>query len=121
MALTATSFIEPAGELSEELFPGKDLEEFTTAWLAEAVTKTSSEAAQAAWVYYRAYLTVANRMNAEASSERKGDVTAARVADQLAYWRKLAAEHRQEFDSLTGAAVGGAFLQPIGYTSTEVE
>lgn len=121
MALTATSFIEPAGELAEELFPGKDLEEFAAAWLAEAQAKTSSEAAQAAWVYYRAYLTVANRFNIEASTEAKGSVSASRLFSQIDYWRKRAAEHRQEFDSLTSAGTGGAYLQPVGYTSTETE
>jgi len=119
MALTALSFIEPAGELSEELFPGKDLEEFTAAWLAEAQLKSGSEVAQAAWVYSRAYLTVANRMNAEAASETKGSVSAARLANQIDYWRKRALEHRHDFDILAGTSLGGAYLQPIGYESSE--
>lgn len=119
MALTATSFIEPAGELSEELFPGKDLEEFTAAWLAHAQAKTSSEAAQTAWVYHRAYLTVANRFNAEAASETKGSVSAARHANQMDYWRRRAEGHLHDFHALTGTGLGGAFLQPVGYSRSE--
>ena len=120
MALTAASFIEPAGELSEEMFPGKDLDEFAAAWLADAVARTDSEAAQRAWVYHRAYGAIANRFNLEAASEKKGDATAARLGEQLAHWRARAREELHEYHALTGA-LGGAYLQPVGYEPAETE
>lgn len=113
MPLTAADFIEPTGELSTDLFPGRDLTAFVTAWLAEATERAGSESAQRAWVYHRAYSHVANRFNLEASSEGKGSENAQRLFSQIDYWRKRAAQQQAEFDALTGRTPG-AFLQPTG-------
>jgi hypothetical protein len=112
--LIATDFIEPAGELSTELFPGKDLTAFVTAWLAEAETKASGEAAQRAWVLHRAYTTVANRMHNDPALGREGNVQSQTTDAQIAHWRERAIQERHEFEALTGRAVG-AYLQPTGY------
>lgn len=114
MALTATDFIEPTGELSEEMFPGKDVEEFAGAWLAEAASKAGGESAQRAWVYYRAYSHVANRMHADPANAREGSVSVQVTDAQIQHWQRLAMRHAHEFYALTGQAAG-AFLQPTGY------
>lgn len=85
-----SSFIEPEGMLSESMFPGADLEEFVAAWLTDAESRTDDEAKQRAWVYYRAYTSIANRMHAGLMSESKADASAARGANQFAYWRAKA-------------------------------
>jgi hypothetical protein len=113
MPLQAADLIEPAGELTPEMFPGKNLAAFVAAWLAEAVQRSSSETAQRAFVYYRAYTTVVHRMNLEAMRERKGDELAERAEEQMAFWRDLARQHYREFTALTGATPG-AYLQPVG-------
>lgn len=86
------SFIEPEGMLSEGMFPGGDVEELVTAWLTDAEARTDDEAKQRAWVYYRAYTSIADRLNAGLASERKGDAAAAIHPSQLRYWRQRAAE-----------------------------
>lgn len=102
MALQASDFIEPAGELSEELFPGKNLTTYASAWLTEAQGKTSDEDAQREWVYHRAYQTVANRLNAQLISEQKGDLRGQRSDSQNAYYSRLAKQHLDNYNALTG-------------------
>lgn len=114
MALQPTAFISPAGELAPALFPGTDLTEAVGAWIDDAEERSTSENAQRSWVYYRAYRTIANRLHSEAASERKGPVAAARIGEQLRYWEKLAADHLQDFHSLSGLPV--PILQPVRYT-----
>ena len=105
MALTISDLIEPTGELSEELFPGKDLDEFVTAWLAEAETKSESESAQRAWVYHRAYRTVADRLNGDVISGSEGSVSGSRAVEQLRYFERLAARYLRAFNSAGAATV----------------
>lgn len=85
-----SDFISPTGDLTEALFPGVDLEEHVTAWLQDAQDRTSDEARQAAWVYYRAYTHIANRLHAGLASERKGDQAASIDARQFRYWEAKA-------------------------------
>lgn len=100
--MTPAEFIEPAGDLTTEMFPGKDLPVFVQAWLSEAEGKTSLVAAQRAWVYYRAFSHVANRLNAGLASDRKADAAASLDASQFRYWRDLANERLSEYQTLTG-------------------
>jgi hypothetical protein len=113
--LAAADFIEPAGELSAELFPGKDLNAFVTAWLTEAQGKTGVEAAQREWVYYRAYKTVSNRFMSEAAGEGEGQRNAYRSIAQQQHWDELATRHLRQYQALTAGIAPG--LQKIGYTS----
>lgn len=87
-----SDFISPTGDLTEGMYPGEDVEELVTAWLQDAQARTSDEARQAAWVYYRAYRHVANRMHAGLASERKGDQAASIDPAQLRYWQRKADE-----------------------------
>lgn len=99
--MTVEDLIEPMGELSQSMFP--DLGEYAAAWLAEAQGKTSSEVAQRAWVYYRAFTSFANRIHAGLASEKKGDAAASRSDSQFAYWSGKAAAALATFNGLTGA------------------
>lgn len=109
MALSPADFVLPKGELSPEMFPGVgDLAEeggYVDTWLAEAQEKTGDEKAQAAWVYYRAFSAVANRLNANPASvdvEHKGSKQ--RLISQMQYFEQKAAEYRAEFERLTETA-----------------
>lgn len=70
MAVTLFSddLVQPAGELSDVLFPDGNIGELVAGWLRDAKTKvanvaeTEQDGAAAAWVYYRAYRHVADRM-----------------------------------------------------------
>lgn len=101
--LTVEDLIEPMGELGESLFPGGDLEEFVAAYLADAQARTSSEAGQRAWVYHRAYTSVANRIHAGLASEKKGDAAASLASDQFQYWQAKADAALADFNAGRGA------------------
>lgn len=104
--MTVEDLIEPKGELGESLFPSGDLEEFVAAYLADAEARTSSEAAQRAWVYHRAYSSVANRLHAGLASEKKGDASAALASDQFRYWQAKAAQALADFNASAGLSPG---------------
>lgn len=114
MALAASDFIEPAGELSSDLFPGVDLTTFVTGWLADAATRTTDEAAQAAWVYHRAFTSIANRLSGGATSVKEGGVTVTVGGHQAEYWLDRAASKRNEYATATGATPT-PILTPVGY------
>lgn len=113
MALQALDFIEPVGELSLEMFPDRNLTSFVEAWIEDAEARASSDAAQRAWVLYRAFTSVANRLNNDPASAREGNVQGAYLADQIAYWRRRADEQLAQFWAVTSP--GGPVLQPVGY------
>lgn len=100
--MTVADLIEPLGELSDSMFT--DVDEYVAAWLTEAEGKTSNEAAQRAWVYHRAYTSLANRMHAGLASEKKGDASAARSDAQFAYWAGRASSALATFNGLTAGA-----------------
>lgn len=97
------SFIHPQGDLTEEMIP--DAEDAVAAWITEAEGKSSVEARQRAWVYYRAYTSIANRFHAGLASERKGDAAASVAIDQFTYWRRKASEALRGFAGDTFEAV----------------
>lgn len=117
MALNPQDFLEPTGELSSDMFPGKDCLTLAVGWLKDAESRTTDEAAQEAWVYYRAYRNVASRLNRSLASEKRGDRQASRIATQLEYWDDLARERRADYDELTGRRR----RIPAGSTEVEVE
>ena len=106
MPLVVDDFISPAGELTESMFPGDDLEEFVAAWLADAVARSDDEARQRSWVLHRAYKTVANRFHAGLASESEGPVSASVSAEQFRYWNALADKHAR-------AAAGSGMYRPV--------
>lgn len=115
MALQAADFIEPAGELNEGLFPGADLTAYVQAWITDAESRTNDEAAQDAWVYHRAYTTIANRIHAGLASEKKGDAAASRSDAQFAYWSGRASAALARYAARTGTA--GPVLTAVGFTT----
>lgn len=98
--------IEPAGELTAEMFPNRDVNVFAQAWLDEAEARTTATAAQAAWVYYRAFSHVADRLNAGLASDRKGDAAASLAASQFTYWLDRANAKLAEYHALTTGPAG---------------
>lgn len=93
----ATQFIEPAGELSPEDFPGTNLLEWLPVWQERAFDDDLSEHTQEAHVYTLAYESILRRFNREAASQKEGDVSSARRAEQYAYWLGKRDEWRREF------------------------
>lgn len=111
MPLTAADLLQPMGELSPTDFPV----DYVTAWLSEAVSKTSNEDAQKAWAYHRAYSFFADGMHAGAASERVGGISASISDKQFDYWSTQARNRLDEFQRLMGGG-GSVVFAPIRFS-----
>ncbi len=105
MALTNADFIQPTGQLATSLFPGVDVPTYVDAWIAEAEDLTEVEERQRAWVYHRAYRTIADRLNADVLSASEGSVSGSRAIEQLRYFERLAARYLRAYNSAGTATV----------------
>ena len=103
--MTAQSFIHPAGELNESLFPGVDLLASVGVWLEEAEGKTDDENAQRAWVYHRAFRQLADAFHNGVSTAREGEVTGTRSDIQFRYWSNRADREFAKYRNRVGLDV----------------
>jgi hypothetical protein len=115
MALTAADFRRPAGQLRADWFVD-DLDTLLAAFIAEAEAKSSDEDAQRAWVYHRAYRTLADDRALVAATIAADDIRETFSDSQLRHWADLAARAAAQFDALTGAG-GGAVFTSVGFDS----
>lgn len=97
MPFQATDFQQPLGELDPNLFPGVNLTDYVDAWISEAEDLTDDEARQRAWVYHRAYRTIANRLNAGVGGAREAEVSGYRLGNQFQYFNRLADKWLAEY------------------------
>lgn len=110
MAVLISDFERPTGRLSPDWF-ADDLDEALTAWLAEAVAKSSDEASQRAWVYHRAYQTLADDRALVAQSVAADDIRESFSDSQVTHWQRLADAALSEYEGLAG--LGGPHFAPI--------
>lgn len=107
MAVTNADFIAPTGELTADMFPGDTLSTNIDAWITEAEAKAASnDDAQKAWVYYRAWTGIANRLGttpAEVDIEGEGNVRT--LKEQIAFAQSRAAYWRSEYEAETASQV----------------
>lgn len=113
MALTPSEFKRPTGRLSASWFVD-DLDASLAAFIAEAQDLTANEVAQAAWVYHRAYQTLADDRALIAQTVAADDVRETFGDAQIAHWQRVAQDYFDEFTAANGTPVGGPVLQPIG-------
>ena len=93
ITLSSVDFVQPDGELSGYLFPENNMDDLLAGWLAKAAelvvnvpTASQNDAAEA-WVYYRAYTLVADRLSlSPATIMVDGQVTRTTAADQRKYF-----------------------------------
>jgi hypothetical protein len=110
VTITTTDLEQPEGELSESLFPGGDFDTLLAGWLAVAITSvegnsniaaTNQNSAAAAWVYYRAYSHVAQRLASSpvrVATSVDGSVSKEMAQDQRTYFINLAKQWKATFD-----------------------
>lgn len=110
MPVTAADFKRPTGRLAPEWFAA-DLDVNLTAWILEAQAKSSDETTQRAWVYHRAYQTMADDRALIAATTAADDIRESFSDSQISYWQRLADAALSEFERLTG--VGGPYFTPI--------
>jgi len=107
MALSASDFTEPEGELRADMFPGvDDLEAsggYVETWLTEAQGKSTEETAQEHWVYYRAYRAVWLRLTTnpkEADLDDEGELRYSQA--QIDAFKEMADQRREQFEAIEG-------------------
>lgn len=115
VTLTVDDFIQPTGELYDSLYPEEDMRLLVDGWLQQAISLVEATTnilaenrnlAASAWVYYRAYSHIAQRLMASASTMSvDGKVSRSTASDQRQYYTALAAERRKLFDSFDTVAV----------------
>lgn len=108
-----TDFISPAGLLTTDLFPGRDLTALVEAWLAEAESKSSAAAtleqqneAIKAWVYYRAYFDVWQRLSSNPSSLALDGTSMSMGQEQIASYLNLWKSYQGQYNDAMGLAKG---------------
>lgn len=115
VTLTTADLQQPAGELTESLFPGSNFSSLLVGWLAQAKAKVEGDgsiapanhnAAAAAWVYYRAFshkaALQANTPNQVNFSNQPG-VSKTMAADQREYFVNLANQWLATFSGYVAA------------------
>lgn len=108
MALTPFDLTYPQGELTDAMFPDRQLEQNIFQWLGE---KTGSDDAVRHWVYHRAYQAVANRLATEPSSVAYfSDVTRSIGADRVKFYQDAADKHLAAYDQLTESELSVALI-----------
>lgn len=105
--MAVSDFIAPDGELTPDMFPGDTLSANIGAYLAQAAVKApDNDEAQTAWVYYRAWTAVANRLGtapAEVDIEGEGGIRT--LKEQLAFAQGRASYWRSEYEAETASTV----------------
>lgn len=107
--MEATDFIAPAGLLEPgtwaETDPGGSTTTRLEAWLAAGelaasnVESGSLDRAITAYVYGKAYRTLANRLAETPSTARQEDISHQISAGQISYFRQLAEKYEAEFQT----------------------
>lgn len=102
--LTVADFLRPIGRIDPDLMGGT-VKATTTIGnlLTAAQARTSDEAAQTCFVYWKAFEQIADDAMATPSMQRDRDKADQVSAEQLAHWRTVAREYEQCFHArLTG-------------------
>lgn len=105
MAVTITDLQYPKGELTQAMFPDGDLVLNLQTWLTEAQAKTTSDEAIKAWVHYRGFTAIANRIAATPNSQRDFNDRSTEWADgRVAGFRQQAQSHLDVYNGILAAA-----------------
>lgn len=112
--LTVDQFKRPIGRLNPSWFED-DLDALLTALRTEAQERTTLESAQVAWVYYRAYQTLADDRALVAQTIAADDVRETYSEAQLGHWQRLADSMLAQYEHVLGVAGGGAVFTRVGF------
>ncbi len=118
MALVVTDFIQPQGRLRPVWFD--DIEACVAGYLEEAIEKTTSitdaddaEAAQVAWVYYRAYSLIYEESLISPAEQRTQETWDRWTEGQIKELGRLAGNYQQEFFRTFNRGVLGQDFIPV--------
>jgi hypothetical protein len=111
--MDVTDFISPDGLLTTALFPGQNLETLVSAWLTEAEARAAAAdtverqtEAVAAWVYYRAYFDVWQRLSSNPSQLSLDGTSYGMGQDQINSYLTLWKSYKADYDAAMGLTRG---------------
>lgn len=106
-------FISPEGQLTPDLFPGRDLASLVSAWLTDANVRSAAadtvdqqEQAAIAWVYYRAYFDVWQRLSSNPASLSLDGTSYNIGQDQINAYFGLWRSYKADYDAALGLKRG---------------
>lgn len=108
-------FISPEGQLTPDLFPGRELALLVSAWLTDANVRSAAadtvdqqEQAVLAWVYYRAYFDVWQRLSSNPASLSLDGTSMSMGQDQINAYFNLWRSYKADYDAALGLKRGSA-------------
>lgn len=107
MAVAVGDLIVPYGELQPAQFPDRNLDESVQVWLTQIeesgdlddLTTAAADRARTAFVYWRAFTTIADRLANTPETQRSSDRSTTWSTGQIAYWRRRADEQRIRYEA----------------------
>lgn len=115
-------FLSPVGLLTADLFPGQNIEAMVAAWLiqaeqhaAAAPTDRQAEAAEA-WVYYRAYHNVWQRLSSNPASLSLDGTSYSMGQEQIAAYRSLWMQYQADFGQVMGVTQDHGAVSKVART-----
>ena len=121
MALLASDFVSPIGDVQQGFFPADTLTNDTDGVLDVLLTKAValhplSEDAQEAFVYWRVYVAVVNRLNLELIEETDLNISGKRDKSQINHFKRLADKWHKRYLNSTITMVGQAGTVSVSTT-----
>ena len=115
MPVQLNDLIYPEGKLQRSMFPDDDIYENVSVWLQQASAAAAGttpegdyDRAVEAYVYFRAYDTIASRIAAQPASQKTMDSSTAWSSSQASYWRQLSLENKAIFDEVAATPIPGS-------------
>ena len=124
VTLSTWDLVQPEGELSETQFPNGDFQDLLVGWLTQAqalvaanaaIAATNHNAAAAAWIYYRAYSHIAQRLvisPVRVSTSVDVSVSKEITKDQRDSWQVLAAKKKADYEAYETAGASTTAVNP---------
>ena len=108
MALSASDFTHPEGEIDPAVYPGQNLDSDLQTWISQAQGETSDEEVQELYVYGRAYGFICDRLqNQPAEAEAEEGTRYRRRMQQIRHFCSKAQQYQDAYEeAVTGEEQG---------------
>ena len=125
MAVTFDDLVHPVGELNKSMFPDDDINVLSATWFDDAKSKTSSmsdgeqkDAAVRAWVYHRAFTTIAGSIASRpTSSDYYNQRQETWGADRVKYFSDRAKFYLDQYNTIVKPTVTGSHIPYSAYAT----
>ena len=117
MTLTAANFTYPTGVFKANMFPEETLADTLAAFITVATSVSDDEAIQRAYVHYRGYAAICDRLNSGLIREKRLNSEGWIDPSQLKYFERERDKWKLEYEALSGIG-GGMAWGAVDYVVT---